>query len=248
MFMCLFFSRTQSRAKTYLLLGDAQTHFLTLSGADTQTAVLRMVSEYPLTRNYNENNSLRIIFRNSEAILYPQNIRERRTFQGIAREIRNFSKIIILEWFFVSNNFVSEGTVWCVFPVLVFQLSKQQNRTWTTSSTVLGTPPNRTRTKRFPLEELCGGCSLSWVLNWESTENWDISPPGTVHETVLGHLLSSGIHRWGLDLSTGYPNTYFSWFSGYPPLTLVFLPGDEKFRIFSWGACHENQGLSTSSV
>ena len=59
---------------------------------------------------------------------------------------------------------------------------------------------------------------------------------------------SSGIHRWGLDLSTGYPNTYFSWFSGYPQLTLVFLPGDEKFRIFSWGACHENQGLSTSSV
>ena len=59
---------------------------------------------------------------------------------------------------------------------------------------------------------------------------------------------SSGIHRWGLDLRTGYPNTYFSWFSGYPQLTLVFLPGDEKFRIFSWGACHENQGLSTSSV
>ena len=43
---------------------------------------------------------------------------------------------------------------------------------------------------------------------------------------------NSGIHRWGLDLSTGYPNTYFSWFSGYPQLTLVFLPGDEKFRIF----------------
>ena len=44
---------------------------------------------------------------------------------------------------------------------------------------------------------------------------------------------SSGIHRWGLDLSTGYPNTYFSWFSGYPPLTLVFLPGDEEFWFFS---------------
>ena len=41
-----------------------------------------------------------------------------------------------------------------VFPVLVFQLSKQQNRIRTTSSTVLGTPPNRTRTKKFPLEEL----------------------------------------------------------------------------------------------
>ena len=44
---------------------------------------------------------------------------------------------------------------------------------------------------------------------------------------------SSGIHRWGLDLSPGYPNTYFSWFSGYPQLTLVFLPGDENFQIFS---------------
>ena len=35
---------------------------------------------YPLTRNYYENNSLRIIFRNFEAILYPQNLRETRTF------------------------------------------------------------------------------------------------------------------------------------------------------------------------
>ena len=41
-----------------------------------------------------------------------------------------------------------------VFPVLVFQLSKQQNRTRTTSSTVLGSPPNRTRTKNLALEEL----------------------------------------------------------------------------------------------
>ena len=46
------------------------------------------------------------------------------------------------------------STVRLVFPVLVFQLSKQQNRTRTTSSTVLETPPNRTRTKKFPLEEL----------------------------------------------------------------------------------------------
>ena len=65
------------------------------------------------------------------------------------------------------------STVPPVFPVLVFQLSKQQNRTGTTFSTVLGTPPNRTRTKRFPLEELWGSCFVSWVLNWESTENWD---------------------------------------------------------------------------
>ena len=43
------------------------------------------------------------------------------------------------------------STVRPVFPVLVFQLSKQQNRTRTTSSTVLGTPPNRTRWQRIPL-------------------------------------------------------------------------------------------------
>ena len=50
----------------------------------------------------------------------------------------------------------------------------------------------------------------------------------------------SGIHRWGLDLSTGYPNTYFSWFSGYTQLILVFLPGDKQFCLFSRGACREN--------
>ena len=38
------------------------------------------------------------------------------------------------------------STVRPVFPMLVFQLSKQQDRTRTTSSTVLGTPPSRTRT------------------------------------------------------------------------------------------------------
>ena len=65
------------------------------------------------------------------------------------------------------------STVRPVFPVLVSQLGKQQNRTRTSSSTVLGTPPNRTRTKKFPLEEHRGGCFVSWVLNSESTENWD---------------------------------------------------------------------------
>ena len=45
-------------------------------------------------------------------------------------------------------------TVRPVFPVLVFQLRKQQNRTRTAPSTVLETPLNRTRTKKFALEEL----------------------------------------------------------------------------------------------
>ena len=61
------------------------------------------------------------------------------------------------------------------FPCWSFNwVSNSQNRTRTTSSTVLRTPPNRTRTKKFPLEELSGGCFLRWVLNWESTENWDL--------------------------------------------------------------------------
>ena len=36
--------------------------------------------------------------------------RKERHFQGIAREIRNFSFFLISEQFFVSNNFVSEGS------------------------------------------------------------------------------------------------------------------------------------------
>ena len=35
--------------------------------------------------------------------------RKERDFQGITHEIRNFPKISISEYFFVSNNFVSEG-------------------------------------------------------------------------------------------------------------------------------------------
>ena len=49
----------------------------------------------------------------------------------------------------------SVSTVRPVFPVVVFQPTyKQQNRTQTDSSTVFGTPPDRTQTKRSPLEKL----------------------------------------------------------------------------------------------
>ena len=47
---------------------------------------------YPLTRNYYENNSLRIIFCNFWGVLCSRNVQERKTFQGITREIRNFSE------------------------------------------------------------------------------------------------------------------------------------------------------------
>ena len=45
------------------------------------------------------------------------------------------------------------STVRPVLPVLVFQLSKEIEPTRTTSSTKLGSPPNSTQTKQFPLEE-----------------------------------------------------------------------------------------------
>ena len=86
------------------------------------------------------------------------------------------------------------STVRPMFPVLVFQLSKQQNRTRTTSSTILGTPPNRTRTKKFHLEELRGSCffcrvaffiefftgnppTIGTFTAWNRTRNRPRTPP-----------------------------------------------------------------------
>ena len=85
-----------------------------------------------------------------------------------------------------------------VFPVLVFQLSKQQNHTGATSSTVLGTPPNPTRSRKFPLDELWGGCLVSQVPKWESTKKWGLSQLGTVRESVLGHRLNFRCPQEGL--------------------------------------------------
>ena len=50
------------------------------------------VCPYPLTRNYYENNSLRIILRNFEGFRALEMSRKERHFQGITREIRNFSE------------------------------------------------------------------------------------------------------------------------------------------------------------
>ena len=72
-------------------------------------------------------------------------------------------------WLWLGRPWKSAGlgrcpsTVRPVFPVLVFQLSKQQNRTRTTSLIVLGTPPNRTRTdKEIPLRR-----ALRRLLCWD---------------------------------------------------------------------------------
>ena len=47
---------------------------------------------YPLTRNYYEDSSLRMIFSNFGGILRPRNFWESKTFQGITREIHNSCK------------------------------------------------------------------------------------------------------------------------------------------------------------
>ena len=49
--------------------------------------------------------------------------RKERHFQGVTREIRNFPKIIISGQFFVSSNFVSEGTVELFFLITVDNFS-----------------------------------------------------------------------------------------------------------------------------
>ena len=67
---------------------------------------------FPLTRNYYEINSLRFFFVIFEGFFALGMSRQERHFQGITREIRNFSEKIISELFFVSNNFVSEGKAW----------------------------------------------------------------------------------------------------------------------------------------
>ena len=68
--------------------------------------------------------------------------------------LTRLDRILKQKYYFRTKVRWCPSTVRLVFPILVFQLSKQQNRTRTTSSTVLGTPPNRTQTKKFPFEEL----------------------------------------------------------------------------------------------
>ena len=92
------------------------------------------------------------------------------------------------------------STVRPVFPMLVFQRSKQQNRTRTTSSSVLGTPPNRTRTKHsskrsFEAVALLVGLSIEnppkigIFTAWNCTRNrlaiWKTSPYGNQFDFEL---------------------------------------------------------------
>ena len=61
-------------------------------GTKSAQRIFKMYFAYPLTRNYYENNSLRIAFRNFWVILCSENLQERKTFPGFTRDIRNFYK------------------------------------------------------------------------------------------------------------------------------------------------------------
>ena len=66
--------------------------------------------EYPLTRNYYEKNTLKIIFRNSGPNLPSQNFPGKRNIcQELRVEIRNLGITNYSEKCFVSHNLVSEG-------------------------------------------------------------------------------------------------------------------------------------------
>ena len=68
--------------------------------------------DYPLTRNYYENNSLRIIFRNFQGVSHPENSPRRKDFfKELRIKFVIFQKWIFRNHFSVSNSFVSEGTL-----------------------------------------------------------------------------------------------------------------------------------------
>ena len=94
------------------------------------------------------------------------------------------------------------STVRPVFPMLVFQLSKQQNRTRTTSSTVLGTPPNRTLTKKFPLEGLRGRLLSYPVSPYPLDLRGEESPPKFRGRSVRNPLFYSVFCRPPLNLES----------------------------------------------
>ena len=114
-------------------------------------------------------------------------------------------------------------------------------------------PPSNNSSSGKPRNKLITESSAWRTSNGRDfIQSWRWDPPKLLRkfpsfsQNDFEHFLSggypnssSGIHCWGLDLSTGYPNTNSSWFSGYTQLIWVFLPGNKKFWLFSWGACHE---------
>ena len=95
------------------------------------------------------------------------------------------------------------STVQPVFPVLVFQLSKQQKRTRTTFSTVLGTPSEAYSDKEIPLRRAlrrlpCELGSPSGNLpkkgtftTWNRTGNCTWTPPGVPHSHKIDFFPSN---------------------------------------------------------
>ena len=106
--------------------------------------------------------------------------------------------------------------------MLVFQLSKQQNLYSDNLLNRTRNPSeNRTQTKKFPLEELGGGCFLSWVLNWESTENWDF------------HRLEPYTNPYS-DTSWNFGCGFFAYSWKLPAYSGAFLLTVDKFSFFTY--------------
>ena len=77
-----------------------------------------------------------------------------------------------------------------VFPVLVFQLSEQQNRTRQPPQPY-SEPLQTILRQEFPFENFWGNCFVGWVPKLVRIHGKSaLSHFGTVHATVLGHLLS----------------------------------------------------------
>ena len=76
-----------------------------------------------------------------------------------------------------------------MFPMLVFQLSTQQNRTRTTSTTVLGTLRTALGQRNSPWKSF-EAVALLVGFSTGTPPKIKTLPLGTVHETVLGHLLN----------------------------------------------------------
>ena len=103
-------------------------------------------------------------------------------------------KLFPPEFFHVCNVFEGWGAVRPVFPLLVFQLSKQQNRTRTTSSTVLGCEALDVHFANvhfiFGGRFFFGGLELEWSLVATSLEGFSVT--GHDSQVVMSNVVFSG--------------------------------------------------------
>ena len=87
-----------TRVLQQIVLLSATVVYVTLGGTEITFVIQK--KHYTLTRNYCENNSLRMFFVIFEGNCALNISGKERHFPEITREIRNFSKMIISEYFF----------------------------------------------------------------------------------------------------------------------------------------------------